>query len=149
MHKKIPGVCDERPSDKSSPGYQIGHGETNPDLPKDCEDRLVGVGMVQPMLGWRKAMQHKSVNKIFGKSPSDHATDEKRSASTHSKMRNCQQDDGEQGRYQYFAEIDDGGHERSLTLDRLRRNALLIAAGVSWRPRSTGWCLLSFHLPAN
>ena len=89
MHKKIPGVCDERPSDKSSPGYQIGHGETNPDLPKDCEDRLVGVGMVQPVLGWRKAMQHKSVNKIFGKSPSDHATDEKRSASTHSKMRNC------------------------------------------------------------
>ena len=68
MHKKIPSVCDERPSDKSSPGYQIGHGETNPDLPKDCDDRLVGVGMMQPVLGWREAMQHKAVNKIFGKS---------------------------------------------------------------------------------
>jgi hypothetical protein len=134
MHKKIPSVCDERPSDKSSPGYQIGHGETNPDLPKDCEDRLVGVGMMQPVLGWRKAMQHKAVNKIFGKSPPDHATNKKRSASTHSKMRNCQQDDGEQGRYQYFAEIDDGCHESSLTLDRLQRNAPSIAAGVSRRP---------------
>jgi hypothetical protein len=49
-------------------------------------------------------------------------------------MRNCQQDDGEQGRYQYFAEIDDGCHESSLTLDRLQRNAPSIAAGVSRRP---------------
>ena len=67
MHKKIPGVCDERSSDKGSPAYQIGHGETNPDLPKESEDRLVGVGMMQPVLGWRKAMQHKAVNKIFGR----------------------------------------------------------------------------------
>lgn len=77
MHKKIPRVCDERASNEGAAGDQISQHETNPYLPKDCEDRLVGVGMMQPMLGRREAMQHKAMNKIFGKSPSHHPTDEK------------------------------------------------------------------------
>ena len=47
MHKKIPGVCDERPGNESAAGDQIDQRATNPDLPKDFEDSLVGVGMVQ------------------------------------------------------------------------------------------------------
>jgi hypothetical protein len=38
MHKKIPRVCDERASNESTAGDQISQRETNPYLPKDCED---------------------------------------------------------------------------------------------------------------
>jgi hypothetical protein len=54
---------------------QIGQRETNPDLAKDCEYRVVWVGMMQPMLNRREAMQHKAMNKIFSKRPSGHTTD--------------------------------------------------------------------------
>src|ERR1700692_2719514 len=100
------------------------------------------------MFDWCETMQHKAMHGIFCKGQSNDTTDEKHSVRTHSELRNCQQDDCEQGRYQHFAEIDDGGHEPSLRLDRLRRNALLNAAGVNRRPWSTGRCLLSFHIPA-
>jgi hypothetical protein len=85
--------------------------------------------MMQPMFDWCEPMQHKAMHEIFRKGQCNDTTGEKHSVKTHSELRNCQQNDCEQKRYQHFAEIDDGGHKRSLMLDRLRRNALLNAAG--------------------
>src|ERR1700737_5324491 len=62
------------------------------------------------MFDWCETMQHKAMHGIFCKGQSNDTTDEKHSVRTHSELRNCQQDDCEQGRYQHFAEIDDGGH---------------------------------------
>src|SRR5471030_1644532 len=55
-------------------------------------------------------MQHKAMHDIFGKGPSNDTTGEKQSIRTHSGLRDCQQDDCEQGRYQHLAEIDDCCH---------------------------------------
>jgi hypothetical protein len=33
MHKKVSGIYDERAGNEGADGYQIGYGETSPDLP--------------------------------------------------------------------------------------------------------------------
>jgi len=104
-------MLEQRQRQSMRTGYQIEQRETNPDLPKIVRTASSGLAWCMPMLGWREAVQHKAVNKIFGKSPSNHATDEWRSVSTHSEMRNRQQQDCKQRGYQHFAEIDDRSHD--------------------------------------
>lgn len=135
VDEQIPGIGNQRARSESAACDQIDQRETNPYLPKNCEDRVVGIGMMEPMFVWCEAMQHKAMHEIFRKGQRNDTTGEKHSVRTYSELRNCQQDDSEQGRYQHFAEIDDGGHEPSLRLDCLPRNALLNAAGVNrWPP---------------
>jgi hypothetical protein len=55
-------------------------------------------------------MQHKAMHEIFRKGQRNDSTDEKRNFGAHSKLRNRQQDDCEQGRYKHFAKIDGRGH---------------------------------------
>jgi hypothetical protein len=62
------------------------------------------------MFDWSETMKHKAMHDIFRKGQRNDATDEKHNVRTHSELRNRQQDDCEQGRYQHLAEIDDGGH---------------------------------------
>src|SRR5258708_36164116 len=109
MHEQIPGIGNERARNESASRDQIDQREANPYLPKNCEDRVVRIGVMQPMFGWCETMQHKAMNDIFGKGPCNDAAGEKHSVRTHSEPRNGKQDDCEQRRYEYFAEIDDGG----------------------------------------
>src|SRR6266436_5378589 len=48
MHEQIPGIGNQRTRNESAACDQIDQRETNPDLPKDCEDRVVGIGVMQP-----------------------------------------------------------------------------------------------------
>jgi hypothetical protein len=52
--------------------------ETNPYLP-NCEDRFIRVGMMQPMFPWREIVQHKAMDRVFGKRPRNYTSDENRS----------------------------------------------------------------------
>ena len=73
MHEQIPGIGNQRTRNESAACDQIDQRETNPYLPKNCEDRAVGVGMMLPMLGRCDAMQHKAMNDIFGEGPCNDA----------------------------------------------------------------------------
>src|SRR5258707_8872893 len=48
MHEQIPGIGNQRTRNESAACDQIDQRETNPYLPKDCEDRVVGIGVMQP-----------------------------------------------------------------------------------------------------
>jgi hypothetical protein len=68
--------------------------------------------MMQPVFDWCETMQHKAMHEIFRKGQRNDG--EKHNVRTHSELRNCQQNDREQKRYQHFTEIDDGGHKRAV-----------------------------------
>src|SRR5260370_2098767 len=69
MHEQIPGIGSERARNESASRDQIDQRETNPYLPKNCDDRFVGIGVMQPMFGWCETMQHETMHDIFGKGP--------------------------------------------------------------------------------
>jgi hypothetical protein len=73
MHEQIPGIGNQRTRNESAACDQIDQRETNPYLPKNCENRAVGVGMMLPMFGRCEAMQHKAMNDIFGEGPCNDA----------------------------------------------------------------------------
>jgi hypothetical protein len=89
MHEQIPGIGNQRTRNESAACDKIDQRETNPYLPKNCEDRVVGMGVVQPMFGWCETMQHKAMHDIFRKGQRNDATSEKQSVRTHSELRNC------------------------------------------------------------
>ena len=92
---------------------------------------------MKAMLDWYEMMQHKAMSKIFGKSPHNDASDEKRGVGTHSELRNRKQDNCEQGRYQHFAKIDGGSHESTLLIWRVRNLSRLrdFVHGAEYRSR--------------
>src|SRR6266550_975277 len=110
VHEQIPGIGNQHARKESAATDQIDQRETSPYLPKNREDCPIGVGMVSPMLSWREIVQHKTMNDVFGKGPRNDAAGEKRSGGGHSERRDREQDDCEQGSYQHFAKIDQGGH---------------------------------------
>ena len=89
MHEQIPGIGNQRTRNESAACDQIDQRETNPYLPKNCEDRAVGVGMMLPMFSRCEAMQHKAMHDIFRKGQRNDTTGEKHSVRTHSELRNC------------------------------------------------------------
>src|SRR5713226_7320865 len=80
----LPAPVSHRQDNASLPGAQ-----TNPYLPKNCEDRVVGIGVMQSMLGRCETMQHKAMHDIFRKGQRNDTTGEKHSVRTHSELRNC------------------------------------------------------------
>jgi hypothetical protein len=114
MDKQIPGISYQRACKEGASGDQIDKRETNPYLPEDSQDRVVGIGVVQPVLRWHEIMQHETVNGIFAEGPRDDATGEKCNGETHSEGRGRNQNDRKQGSNCHFPEIDDGGHEATL-----------------------------------
>jgi hypothetical protein len=77
MHEQIPGIGNQRTRNESAGCDQIDQRETNPYLPKDCEDRVVGIGVMQPMFGRCETMQHKAMHDIFRKGQRNDTTGEK------------------------------------------------------------------------
>jgi hypothetical protein len=53
MHKQIPSIGNQRARQECATGNRIDERETNPYLPENCKDRLVGIGMMQGVLRWR------------------------------------------------------------------------------------------------
>jgi hypothetical protein len=76
MHEQIPGIGNQRTRNESAACDQMDQRETNPYLPKNCEDRAAGVGVILPMFGRCETMQHKAKNDIFGKGPCNDAAGE-------------------------------------------------------------------------
>src|ERR1700730_14234244 len=76
VHEQIPGIGTWRARNESAACDQIDQRETNPYLPKNCEDRAVGIGMMSTMFDWCEPMQHKAMNEILRKGQSDDTTDE-------------------------------------------------------------------------
>ena len=62
MHEQIPAIGEQRARKESAAGHQIDKRETAPNLPKNCEDCAIRVGMMKPMLGWYEIVQHKAMN---------------------------------------------------------------------------------------
>jgi hypothetical protein len=63
------------------------------------------------MFPWRKIVEHKAMDRAFGKRPGDYTADENRGDEAYSEWRDHQQNDCENGHNQHFAEMDDGRHE--------------------------------------
>jgi hypothetical protein len=115
MHEEIPSIGNERARKESAAGYKIGQREANPYLPKNCEDRFIRVGMMQPMFPWRKIVQNKAMDRVFGKRPRNYTAYENRSGGAYFEWRDHEQNDRENGHNQHFAEMDDGRHEPTLS----------------------------------
>src|SRR5258708_19444018 len=98
MHEQIPGIGDKRACNESAAYDQIDQRETNPYLPKNCEDRVVGISVMQPMFGRCEAMQHKAMNDIFRKGPCTDAAGENHTVTPHSHLQHCYQNISYPGR---------------------------------------------------
>src|SRR5258708_13374953 len=105
MHEQTPGIGSERARNESASRDQIDQREANPYLPKNCDDRFVGIGVMQPMFGWCETMQHETMHDIFGKGPRNDTTGEEHTVKDHRQSGNYYQADCEHTPHYHFPHI--------------------------------------------